>query len=400
MTCSECVPASLTALCRRAGTGWVRLLCGSVLLTSTAITLANPVPIETEFADDAILLELPEIPSDRSAPASASTLADHIQSLLQEARANGDPRFLGYAMKQLENWPESAMNSRLLVLRATLSQSLHQFDKARADLLRVRQGKPSAVDFRQATLTLANMELVQGNYPAARQACHELQQQYHDLIAENCLAQVLARTGQASLAYQRLSLMLQRMPEIDMGTRSWTQGSLGEIAAQLGKDVAIEHWYQALRLDPDDLYSRTMAADWLIHHHRYENALELTADYANVDPLAVLRAIALSRLGLTLEAEALIQRLKQRFEEARWRGNLLHRRDYARFLLDLEQQPRLALEQAQLNWQDQREPADTLILLRAAQSARANNAAEAVYTWLRQVGQTDVRLSPISPGDS
>ena len=71
---------------------------------------------------------------------------------------------------------------------------------------------------------------------------------------------------------------------------------------------------------------------------------------------------------------------------------MVHRREQARYLLDVDHQPAAALAAAQENWKVQREPDDMLILLRAAQAARQPAAAGAVQQFLRQTGLEDSRL--------
>ncbi len=84
--------------------------------------------------------------------------------------------------------------------------------------------------------------------------------------------------------------------------------------------------------------------------------------------------------------------MRERFDEALWRGSDLHRRDYARFLLDIENRPGEALDYALTNWRDQREAADTRLLLRAAQRAGDEETIRQVQQWLASVNQTDRRF--------
>jgi hypothetical protein len=84
-------------------------------------------------------------------------------------------------------------------------------------------------------------------------------------------------------------------------------------------------------------------------------------------------------------------RLRQRFEEARWRGALLHARDVARFELDIENQPQEALRLAIENWESQREPLDARLLLRSALAADNKVQYQRVRDWLKAQGQSDAR---------
>jgi formylmethanofuran dehydrogenase subunit B len=76
------------------------------------------------------------------------------------------------------------------------------------------------------------------------------------------------------------------------------------------------------------------------------------------------------------------------------RGEAVHRREQARFLLDVDPRPAEALAAAQENWQVQREPDDALILLRAAQAAGQPAAAKAAREFLGGTGLEDSRLTP------
>jgi hypothetical protein len=71
----------------------------------------------------------------------------------------------------------------------------------------------------------------------------------------------------------------------------------------------------------------------------------------------------------------------------------VHRREQARFLLDVSADPKAALSAAQQNWQVQREPDDILILLRAAAAAGRPDAAQPARDFLRQQKLEDVRLN-------
>ncbi|MEX0604003.1 MAG: hypothetical protein WD623_10650 [Marinobacter sp.] len=371
---------------------------GLLALTWSAPALSAPAPIVDDFSDDQVLLTLPNLsvtqPTDIR---SAEELADKVKTHLQQARSEGDPRFLGYAQRLLQDWPAGRMTDRLLVLRATLWQSLHRFADARADLDQVLTGDAGDQNRVQALLTLANLEIVQGRYAEAATACTQLEKRYPGLIAASCKAQVSARTGQAEAAYADLNALTQQAQrQGDTTALIWAEGTLADIAAQLGQAEAEQHWRNVLALAPDDLYSRTQLADWLIQAERYEQVVELTDGYNDVDSLAVLRAIALQATG-SGQAKSLIATLDERFTEARWRGNLLHQRDYARFLLDIQQQPDEALSYALDNWQDQREPMDTRLLLRAASATGDSAATDTTSEWLAAMNQHDARYPEVQP---
>lgn len=355
---------------------------------------AAPEPITTDFPDDQVLAVLPEAtPSETWRKDTAEETARRLENLIGQARSSGDPRYLGYAEALIAHWPDEELTDRLRVLRATLQQSLHRFDVARSELLHVLSASTDRRQRVQARLTLANLELVQGNYRNAKIHCDALNADYPGLIAQSCQALVAARTGKPERAYKRLTSQLaDRRGNGNLDTTSWlwTEGTLGDIAAQTGLANARMHWQTVLAEDPDDLYIRAQLADWHLQHNQPEQALLLTQGYEAVDPLAVIRAIAMKRLDHP-GSEALNLQLRQRFEEAEWRGAMLHARDFARFLLDVEGQPTEALYWAAENWQSQREPLDTRLLLRSALAAQDPGQSRAVTDWLTSQGQQDAR---------
>ena len=359
---------------------------------------AAPEPINTDFQDDRMLAELPaSAPDPLPERTTPERTADTLQTLITQARTSGDPRYLGYAQSHIGQGPNDQLTTRLLLVRATLRQSLHQFDSARADLDQVLSGTPDRRQQIQARLTLANLELVQGRYAEARHHCQALQSAYPGLIAESCQALVSARTGNAEQAYRALKRQVNKAATAgttDPTSRLWAEGTLGDIAAQEGLGSAPTHWQNVLSGNPDDLYIRAQLADWHLEQGNLETVLALTRGYDAVDTLAVIRAIAMNRMAHP-EASALNQQLRQRFAEAQWRGAMLHKRDFARFQLDVEQRPEVALEFAMKNWQSQREPLDTRLALRAALAANNNDQLQRVVDWLTRHGQVDARYPEV-----
>jgi len=75
------------------------------------------------------------------------------------------------------------------------------------------------------------------------------------------------------------------------------------------------------------------------------------------------------------------------------RGESVHQREQARFLLEVQKRPRPALAVALENWKVQREPEDALILVKAAASAGNPQAAQPALDFLRANRLRDARLS-------
>lgn len=364
---------------------------GLLGMLHTSVATAAPSPIQSDFDDDTVLVTLPSsAPTSDAAPPSPQTMALEIHRLISEARRTGDPRFLGYAGRLFDQQAGQELTDKLLVLRGTLAQSLHHFDEARQDFKTVLKRSKAPAQRTQSLVTLANIEIVQGNYDLAQSFCEQLTEEHPGLIAASTCAQVAARAGSAKAAYQRLMAATRSASRTSAQEQLWAQGTLGDIAAQLGLRSAAVHWQRVLSQDPDDLYIRAQLADWYVRNEKPNLALTLTEGYEAVDNLAVIRAIAMRQANHP-DAPALVSRLRERFDEALWRGSMLHQRDLARFELDVEQQPKEALQYAMGNWESQREPLDTRLALRAALASQDSVALNRLRAWLEAKNQRDAR---------
>jgi hypothetical protein len=313
------------------------------------------------------------------------------QFYISRARATGDLRFLGYAEAILTPWMNRAdVPTQVLVLHATVLQSRHLFDASLGELDRALARNPADA---QAWLTRATVLRVLGRYAEANAACGHLAATADPAITTLCVQGLNGLTGHLPAAYAAiLALPQQALPP---EARAWRYSELGEMAERLGDDRAAEHWLrEGLAVAPEDFYMRAACADVLLRQARAPEALQLLAGYESMEPMLLRIAIAQRMLHNTAgtRSEGL---LSNAFEVEQQRGDAVHRREQARFLLDVSWQPAAALVAAQQNWQVQREPEDLLMLLRAAQAARQPEAAEPARRFLRQNRLQDARLSQL-----
>jgi tetratricopeptide (TPR) repeat protein len=181
-----------------------------------------------------------------------------------------------------------------------------------------------------------------------------------------CKESLQGLTGHLESAYATLvDLPTQYLPE---AARAWRCSELGEMAERLGLDKDAERLFkEGLKLAPDDFYMRAAYGDLLLRAGRNSEVLQLLEDYRSMEPMLLRIAIAEKRLGRRREPGGATTILANAFTVEQQRGDSVHRREQARFLLDVEQRPEEALAAAQENWNVQREPDDALILIRAAQ---------------------------------
>jgi tetratricopeptide (TPR) repeat protein len=312
------------------------------------------------------------------------------QFYISRARATGDLRFLGYAEAILAPWMSRPdVPTQIMVLHATILQSRHLFAASLAELDRALARTPNDA---QAWLTRATILRVLGRYAEAEASCGHLAPAADPAVTTLCLEGVRGLTGQLQPAYAAiLALPQQALPP---EARAWRYSELGEMAERLGDDRAAEHWLrEGLVVAPEDFYMRAACADVLLRQGRAQQTLQLLAGYESMEPMLLRIAIAHRMLRDAAGAHAAAL-LASAFSVEQQRGDAVHRREQARFLLDVSWQPGAALLAAQENWQVQREPEDALILLRAAQAAQEPQAGAPAREFLRLKRLQDVRLTP------
>lgn len=319
----------------------------------------------------------------RSAPGdvgAASALARHCLGLFS---VDGDPRHLGCAQAALGHWwarPDPPEDVR--ILRAVVLQFSHRFEAALADLDAVLQADPGA---HEAWLWRAAILMVQARYPEARQACERVAELTTPLSALGCKAQVDAVSGASDEAVKALRDGLARAAREGAASpaeRTWVLTRLAETEERRGRHEAAEVAYrEALALDGRDFYLQAAYADFLLDQGRPAEAKVLLAGRERVDVLLLRLAIATHRLQEPA-AQQHRRELAARFDAARRLGDALHEKEEARFMLELQGDPRRALDLARRNFALQREPADARVLLEAALAARDRTAAEPALDWL------------------
>jgi tetratricopeptide (TPR) repeat protein len=363
------------------------------LLIAMGLAVAHAEPY-TPDSDTVILAELPagahyaDLAARRLARGRLDVALPLAQFYIQQSRLSGDLRFLGYADAVLAPWlAHHPAATDALVLHATVQQSRHEFDPALETLELALAARP---DDPQASLTKATILRVLGRYPEAAAACDQFARSVDASLAALCSQSVRGLDGHLEAAYAAL---LQVSPQGWLNAeKSWLYSELGEMAVRLGRDEEAQRWFKRdLDLLPGDVYVRTAYADLLLRQGQDAEALDLLRGMESFEPLLLRIAIVQQRL----HDPALPQssaRLRAAFSAELQRGEAVHRREQARFLLEVEHQPLLALEAARENWQVQREPEDILVLVAAARAAGNPDAAEPALEFVRRTGLGDARL--------
>jgi tetratricopeptide (TPR) repeat protein len=376
--------------------GWLFTLSAAVLLSAAG----NRAALAEHYVaarDDAVLAEVStgtryaDVSTRRLARARVDVAIPLAQFYIQQSRLSGDLRYLGYAEAVLAPWvQQSSPNADVLVLQATLQQSRHEFAASLATLdraLAVRSQNP------QALLIRATVLRVLGRYPEAGAACDGFSRLVEPRLAALCTESLQGLRGHLESAYSSLT-QVSTQGWLN-SEKSWLYSELGEMAVRLGRDDDAERWFQQdLRLSPTDFYVRAAYADLMLQQGRPAEVLALLAGQESFEPLLLRIAIAQKRLhdpGLGQSSA----RLRAAFAAELQRGEAVHRREQARFLLEVLDQPELSLAAALENWTVQHEPDDVLVLMHAAMAAGNPAAAAPAASFVRAQGQSDVRVDAL-----
>jgi tetratricopeptide (TPR) repeat protein len=318
------------------------------------------------------------------------------RTYIEKSRAESDPRYLGFAQATLNPWwnlPQPPIE--VLVLRATIRQSTHDFKAALADLDLALKADPTHA---QAWLTRAVILQVRGDYEAAKKACLPLFRLTSELVTVTCASSIASLNGEASKSYELLRRVYESNPSAASNERLWCLTVMAEIATRLGRAGEAEsHFNEALALAQRDGYLLGAYADFLLDRERASEVINLLQNETRSDGL--LLRLALAENAVTPKPPGIQQHiasLRDRFSASRQRGDTVHRREEARFTLHLLHEPKQALRLALENWSVQCEPSDARVLLESALAAKDFQTVQPVLSWLEKNRLEDVHLSKLA----
>ncbi len=336
----------------------------------------------------------------RTTPGLPRRAVDDLPSATEQARAlivasrraGGDPRLLGRAQAVLAPWwSQVDLPNETRLVRATIRQSFHDFPAALLDLDAIVAQSP---DDAQAWLTRATVLQVLARLDEAKASCTHLRG-VSALVATVCHVQVDGLKGHSVAARDALSAVL---PSARPDERSWALSVLGDLTLWSGDSAgAVARYQQALEADPSDEYTRGALADVLLDLKRPAEVVALLREHTAVDAQVLRLAIAGQQAHDEHAAQWLAD-VTERVEAGRARQDVVHRREEARFTLELEHEASHALELALANFAVQREPADARMLLEAAIAAKQAEAARPALEWLERTGFEDPTVRALAAG--
>ncbi len=329
----------------------------------------------------------PRIRTSATTPEAATIAARQAITL---ARDTADTRYLGRAQATLQRWwdaPDAPVE--LAVLQATVHQGRHEFTAARRVLEAALKRDPTHA---QGWLTLATLERVGGNYPAALAACQAVQQAGAALYAQACALETQSLQGQHDTARNGLERLRKQSPS--PAVQAWLLSLSAENDERAGLDAqAIKAYQTSLALAPDT-YTAIAAVDALLRSQRMDEAAKILAQQPDSDAVLLRRAYAM-KLQKNSAWQTLASQVQQRLDALDQRGDdpASHARERALLHVWLTGDAQRALTSAKLNLTLQKEPFDWWLAIKSAQLAGDKAQAD---TWQRAAAATglrDVRLA-------
>jgi tetratricopeptide (TPR) repeat protein len=360
----------------------------------------------TPTDDDALLQEVPSasdptvgqmrrLRGELDADADNLVIAEQLaQAYIDFGRQIGDAHYAGYAEAVLAPWLlRRSPPAAVLVQYATILQYRHQFAEARRELKRALDLDPHST---QAWLTLATLDMVQGEYDTASRDCAQVAANGEYLLVVACTGNLRSYIGQAQQSLALLTQIDAQAQALPAAFRSWLQGLLAETAERLGEWAQAEaHYRKALTLTPEDNFLLVAYADLLLDRDRPAEVLTLLRNSSQSDT-AFLR-LALAKAALKSPDLPLYTWIMgARFAALTQRGSDYFGREQVRFALYLQHDPRVALDMAERNWEVQRAPWDARVFLEAAQAAGQPQAALPALAFLRTTKLQDPMIEPLA----
>lgn len=366
------------------------LVAGFACVLSSAGHAAPYVP----DSDAQIVARVPVQARSLATSADARSAAQQARALIEQARAQADPRALGQAQALLARWWDKAdAPAEIAVLQATILQSNHEFAAARA-LLEKALARSDAKDnaYTQAWLTLATIERVTGNYAASLQACDQVSNANARLYGAACRAETESLQGRHESA-RRAFVTLSQLSGATPQARAWLASLAAENEERGGQDDAARALYQQAQNMAPDRYTALALADHFLRTSAPRQALNALQAEPASDAVLIRRAAAYKRLQ-DARWQVLATQMEERFSDEALREGAarLHAREIALFQLTVRGDANAALAAARVNLTVQREPLDWWLALQSARAAGNTSVIMEMQRQLAASGLIDARL--------
>jgi Tfp pilus assembly protein PilF len=326
----------------------------------------------------------------------ASSLMREILAAYTLARQTNDAQAYGHTLSLLKMWPNTTEAPALiLTIEAATLQHNHQFDAALEKLDSVLVKNPNNI---QAYLIALQIHLVRGEYPKVEKTCNNLSTLGVSILALNCQSQLLGLTGRGNDALERLTSVLARQ-QIDAVQALELHTTAADIAHRLEiNEMAVDHYRAALNIAPENSYLLVHYSDWLIEQRRFSEVTKLIepiVQEANNFELKLQLYRALQAMGRTESRDNLLQEIHAEARAMKARGEDRPHKLIAFYELEITGNYSASLTEALVNWQEQKDPSDALLLAKAAKATGSLQSLNEVRAWKNLHNLEDYRLEAL-----
>ena len=300
------------------------------------------------------------------------------------AMHEGDPRWLGNAKAILQPWWSADGHAAdTLYARALIRQGLHDFDGALGDLTAAISKDDSRPEFRAWRFAIY---MVKADTPKARQECDGLGQRFGDAEKLSCQAVLLYRSGNPSQAIKALDSLVKHPDYQGRFAKEWLAFHRGEARRVAGDSRgAKEIWTDYLKGERQPHVLRLALIELLNQQQDFASAWRLNEKTPRSDALLTQAIISAQALKHP-QTNALRDEFALRLAQQSSRGDFVNERPIILYWLDVVGNGDAALRMALESWKTQREPADAVLLARAALVSRKPQAALALLQWQQDTG--------------
>jgi len=248
-------------------------------------------------------------------PANLRLATELARTYVDFGREVGDAHYAGYAEAVLAPWmARSEPPVNVMVIQATILQFRHEFAAARALLKQALRREPKDA---QAWLTLATLDMVQGDYAAAASGCTQVVRGGQIFLGTACTASLYSYTGRARESVALLSALAGRSPTASPALSAWIYGLLAESCERLGDWAGAEANYRkALSHEPNDNFLLVAYADLLLDRNRPAEVPNLAAfvdfEWHRNDSMMAKTSCSVRAIRLPIIMQAPILRARSR----------------------------------------------------------------------------------------
>ncbi len=305
-------------------------------------------------------------------------------------REQSDPRYYGLAEALIQPWWNNTQITQLMIIQAQILAYNHEFTEALAILNDLAKTGSQIDQQTQAELTVlqANIYQIIGDYASSRKNCGQLVLKTSPLISAACFFSIDAFTAKPQKTRQRirqLHTLLENSKNAPQDIKIWVLSLLAE-AASLNHDETLAETFllNGLQYQADHTYLLALYADLLLKQNRLHECIALLETHINQTALLVRLLTAESRLANHFPSRLQQSHLDVQIREDKIKQDQRHYREYAYYHLYVLNNYQSALHFALVNWENQKELSDSLILYRAAHQLQKTKVLKMLDQWIEK----------------